>query len=50
MPGMTFFSKDLVRSLLLGFMLGSAVMASTLVADEARAAAAPAAAHPGLSR
>jgi hypothetical protein len=50
MPGMTFFNKDLVRSLLLGFMLGSAAMVVTLDTDEARAAAAPAAAHQGLGR
>ena len=48
MPRMTFLSRDLVRSLLLGVMPGSAAMASTLVADEARVAAAPAANVSGL--
>jgi hypothetical protein len=50
MPKMTFFGSDLVRSLLLGFMLGSAAMVITLGADDARAAAAPSAAHQGLGR
>ena len=35
---MTLFGKDLVRSLVLGFALGSAVMAMTFGADTARAA------------
>lgn len=48
MPRMTFLSRDLVHSLLLGVMPGSAAMASTLVADEARVAAAPAANVSGL--
>lgn len=47
---MAFFGSDLVRSLLLGFMLGSAAMTSTLLADEAHAAAAPAAAVSGFGR
>jgi len=36
---MTLFGKDFVRSLVLGFALGSAVMAMTFVGDQAQAAA-----------
>lgn len=36
---MTLFGKDFVRSLVLGFALGSAVMAITFAADQAEAAA-----------
>jgi hypothetical protein len=38
---MTLFGKDFVRSLVLGFALGSAVMASTFGAEQAQAATAP---------
>ena len=37
-PMMTLFGKDLVRSLVLGFALGSAAMAMTFGADTAKAA------------
>lgn len=47
---MAIFGSDLVRSLLLGFMLGSAVMVTTLGADEAQAAAASAGAVSSFGR
>ncbi len=44
---MTLFGKDLIRSLVLGFALGSAAMALTFGADTAHAASVAAIAEAG---